>query len=189
MTSERLNAVVAWAMTTAMVAGAIESLVTNAPLWGSFVLFVVAVSSLPAVASRDWLAVVPWPLLAVAALAVVARALELHAEAAGYLAIAMLALVIVVELDVFTPVELSHRFAVVFAVLTTMALEALWVIAQFYSDVWLGTRFLTSQTELQEDIVLVTVVGSAVGALFYWYFARFGYAGAGGDASDLGGPP
>lgn len=189
MTSERTNAVIGWAMAVVMVAGAVESFLTDAPLWGSFVLVVVAVASLPAVTFRDWSAIVPWPLMTATAIAVVTRAVELYPETAGYLAIAMLALVIVVELDVFTPVELSRRFAVGFAVLTTLALEALWVIAQFSSDVWFGTRFLSSQTELQEDIVLVTVVGLAVGVLFYGYFARYGYPGADEKSRDVGWTP
>ncbi|RBI58433.1 hypothetical protein DMJ13_26790 [halophilic archaeon] len=176
--SERVNAVVGWAMIAIVALGAAESLLTTATLWGGLSLFIVAVASLPALTTRNWKEMVSWPVLSVAAVAVVARAIDVFSEIAGYVAIASLALVIVVEVDVFTPVELSNRFAVVFAVLTTMAIEALWIVAQFFSDTWLGTRFLRSQTELQEDIVIVTVVGFAVGGVFYWYFTRFEPVGA-----------
>lgn len=176
-TSERLNAIIGWILTGIMAVGAIKSALTNAFLWSGFSLLLVAVASVPALTNRNWAAMVPWPLLSVATVAVIARAADVYPETAGYLAIAALALVIVVELDVFTPVELGRRFAVGFGVLTTMAIEALWIIAQFYSDQWLGTDFLSSQTELQEDIVIVTAVGFAVGGLFYWYFTRFNPAG------------
>jgi hypothetical protein len=68
---------------------------------------------------------------------------------------------------------LSRRFAVVFATMTTMSLQAFWIIAQYYSDRWLGTAFLRTQLELQWDIVYVTAVGIGLGILAEWYFARF----------------
>ncbi len=163
---------------------AVESILTGDLLWGGFSLLLAAVASLPALTTRDWLAMVPWPLPFSAAVAVIARATELSTETAGYLGVATLALLVVVELDVFTSVELGRRFAVAFGVLTTMAVEALWIVAQFYSDRWLGTDFLTTQTELQEDIVIVTVVGFALGALFFWYFERVESAGAVERSSD-----
>jgi hypothetical protein len=184
--SERVNAIISWVMIALVALGAVESLLTGALLWGGFALFLAAVASIPALTTRDWLAMVPWPLLGGAAVAIVARALEIYPEIAGYLGIATLALIVVVELDVFTPVELEYRFAIVFGVLTTMALEALWIIAQFHSDQWFGTDFLTSQTALQWDIVTVTMVGFTVGGLFYWYVARFEPPGAVTRATDQG---
>jgi chromate transport protein ChrA len=80
--------------------------------------------------------------------------------------------VAVVEIDHFTDVKLTQRFAITFAVLTTMAIQALWVIAQYYSDAWFGTTFLLSQAELQWDFVIVTGVGILFGVLFGWYFER-----------------
>ncbi|WP_327051192.1 hypothetical protein [Halomicrococcus gelatinilyticus] len=184
VTSERLNAVVGWVSVAMVTLWAVESILTGDLLWGGFSLLLAAVASLPALTTRDWLAMVPWPLPFSAAVAVIARATELSTETAGYLGVATLALLVVVELDVFTSVELGRRFAVAFGVLTTMAVEALWIVAQFYSDRWLGTDFLTTQTELQEDIVIVTVVGFALGALFFWYFERVESAGAVERSSD-----
>ena len=166
----RDNAVLGWVMIGTVAVGAVESLLTSALLWAGFSLLVAAVTSVPALVTRNWRAVVPWPLPTVAAAAVVARAVGFYPEAAGFLAIAALSFVVVVEIDAFTPVELSRRFAVVFGVLTTMAVEALWVVAQYLSDALVGTTFLRTQTELQEDIVIVTVVGVAMGGLSYWYF-------------------
>lgn len=57
-----------------------------------------------------------------------------------------------------------------------MALEALWIIAQFCSDVLLETDFLRSQIELQRDVV-VTAVSFLMGGVFYWYLVRFGSVG------------
>jgi glucan phosphoethanolaminetransferase (alkaline phosphatase superfamily) len=158
--------------------GGAESFLSNAVVWGVFSLFAVAIASLPAITNRDWTALVSWPLLTTMAIAVTARALGLYSEIAGHLTIAMLALIAVVELTTFTTVELSRRFAIAFAVLTTMAVQALWIVVQFYSDRWLGTGFLSTQTELQRDILFVTLVGLVVGVVCERYFAWFKPIGA-----------
>lgn len=174
---ERVNAAIGWLLLGIVVVDGFRNVLRDAPLWGGFELLVVAVASVPALTTRDWTAMVPWPLLSVAAVAVVAGAVGVPFETTAYLAIATLALVAVVELETFTAVDLSRRFAVAFAVMSTMALQAHWTVAQFYSDRWLGTEYLHTQTELQRDFV-VTVVGLVLGALFQWYFVRFEPAGA-----------
>jgi len=179
--SERANVVLSWLLTAVVLVAAIESLLTAALLWAGFALLVVVVLSLPAVTFRDWAAIVPWPPLAVTTLAMGLRSSGLYPETAGYLAIASLALILVVELDMFTRVEMSYPFAVGFAMLLTMACQGGWTVAQYYSDRWTGTEFLRTQTELQWDMVVVTAVGLVVGGLFLWYFDRFGYLESSGE--------
>ncbi|SER44560.1 hypothetical protein [Natrinema salaciae] len=175
---ERMNAAIGWLLTGIVALDAIESVFTGVLLWGGFELVVVAVVSVPALMTRDWTAMISWPLLAVATIAVVASAAEFPSETTVYLAVGTLALIVVVELEAFGSVELSRRFSVGFAMLTTMALQALWTVAQFYSDQWLGTEYLRSQTELQWDFVAVTAIGLSLGVLFQWYAGRFEPAGA-----------
>lgn len=122
--------------------------------------------------TRDWTTMAPWPIISIATIAILARLMGLYPEAAGYIAMTTLALVIVVELDNFTSIQLSRPFAVGFAVLTTLAIEAIWIIVQFGADQWLGTDYLTTQTALQLDIVIVTVVSLVIGVVFYWYLMR-----------------
>lgn len=172
-----MNALLGWAVVGATTLGAATSVVADRPVWGVLATVLVAVAVAPAVAAREWTALVPWPLLAVAATAVTLGGVGVAAETAGVVTIATLALVATVELDCYTPVDLSRRFAVGFAVATAMALEAIWIVVQFVSDRWLGTAFLTTQTELQRDIVVVAVASLAIGGSFYWYFARFEPAG------------
>lgn len=180
----RVNAIIGWIVGGVVAIAAAVSFVTNAPIWGVFSLIFVAVIASPAMVAHDWTAMAPWPVLAVGAVAVAAGTGGLYPEAAGYVAIATLALVIVVELDNFTSIRLSRRFAVGLAVATTMALEAVWIIVRFYADQWLGTGYLSTQTELQADIVIVTVVGSVMGGLFYAYLAKVEPAGGVNDTSN-----
>jgi hypothetical protein len=169
---ERVNGLLGWAFTAVVAAAAIGHLVTGDLTWGGFWLLAVAVTVLPAVVAREWTVFVPWPLPLCAVGAVTLQGADLYPELAGYVAIATLALVAVVELDQFTEVEMSRRFTVVFAVMTTMSLKALWTVVQFVSDRWLGTEFIRSQTELQWDLVFVTVVALVMGSAFVWYFER-----------------
>lgn len=172
------NASVAWALTGLVAVAAVESALTNDLLWSALALVLVAVAVLPAVVTRDWRAMVSWPLLAVGAAAIGVRALGRYPEGAGYVALAAIALVAVVELNAFTSVEMTRRFSIAFAVLTTMALQGVWTVAQYASDLWLGTDFLTSQTELQVDIVLVTGVALAMGLCAEWYFTHVEHVGS-----------
>jgi hypothetical protein len=121
--------------------------------------------------------IVPWLLPFGAVVAVGLQTVERYPEVAGYIAVVTLALVAVIELDRFTRVDMSRRFTVAFAVMTTMALQAVWTVVQFASDRWLGSEYLGSQTELQIDIVAVTVVALVIGGFFVWYFDRFDHAG------------
>ena len=168
----RTNALIGWGAAVCVVAAAAMDLALSPSIWGVYALLVLVVVALPAVVTRDWTTMAHWPLLVVASAAVVARLGGLVPEAAGYAAIVTLALVAVVELDSFTPIELSRRFAVVLAVMLAMAIEAIWIVVQFVSDRWLGSNYLTTQTALQLDIVAVTVVSLAAGVVFYWYLVR-----------------
>lgn len=170
---ESTNARIGWVLTGAVAVTAVRSALAGDPLWGGFALLAVVVMGLPAASTGRWTVMVPWPLLATVAAAVIAGASGAYRETAGYVAVATLALVAVAELDAFTPVEMSRRFAVGFTALTTMAVQALWTVAQFYSDLWLGTEFLRSQAELQWDIVAATGVGVVLGGVFLWYFEWF----------------
>lgn len=55
----------------------------------------------------------------------------------------------------------------------TMAIESVWIVAQYFSDLWLDTTLLRSQTARQWDIVATTAVAITVGVLYHWYATRF----------------
>lgn len=173
-----MNAALGWLSVAIAAFATLRSASTGALLWAGFAGVLLVASVLPAAWTRNWRVLPPWPLLLVAAVAALVGSYGIAAEVAGYVVVAGLALLTAVEIDAFTGVEMSRRFAVAFAVLTTLAVQGLWVIAQYYSDLWLGTGFLASQRELQVDIVVVTVVGLAMGATFEWYFDRVEHVGA-----------
>lgn len=175
---ERANAIAGWVLLGVVALAAVESLLAGRYIWMAFEAGFVAVAALPALALRDWRVLVPWPLLAVGAGSLAAQSLGLHQELTTYTAVAAISLVAVAELDAYTDVEMRRRFAVAFAVLTTMAVQGVWTVLQYYADQWLGTNYIVSQADLQWDFVFVTLVAFVVGGAFELYFKRADGGGA-----------
>lgn len=170
---QRTNAALVWSFTGVLVALAVVAALSGSVVWAGLWVVVAALVAVPAAVTGDWTAVVPWPLPFCAAVAAVLRIVGVGQELVGYVAVAIVALVAVIEIDAFSSVEMSRRFTVFFAAMTTLAVQAWWTVVQYLSDWWFGTRFLRSQTELQWDIVAVTCVAVGMGGLFVWAFDRF----------------
>ncbi|WP_232745055.1 hypothetical protein [Halorubrum aethiopicum] len=172
----RTNAVIAWAMVAVLVGVFLESLLGFDLLSMALVAAITAVVIAPAVAARDPRVMLPWELLGLALLPVLVRALlggDLGVFAV-YLAIAALALVITVDLHMFTSLRVTHWFAIVLVVMTTMATAAAWTVLRWNADRRLGTDFLTTNEALMIEWLYVTLAGLAAGVLFDVYFRRRG---------------
>jgi len=178
----RRNAALSWVLTAVVALVAVGSALTGQYLWAAFTGVVLALAVVPPLAFRSPAVMLPWEVLALGALPVLARAfavVELTSRLSTYLAIAALALVLAVELDVFTAVRMTDWFAVLFVVVTTMATAGVWAVAQWLSDVYLGTAHLldgTPESEIEAavmwDFVAATAAGLLAGVLFELYFRR-----------------
>jgi hypothetical protein len=174
--SGRTNALVAWAMVAVLAGAFVESLLGVDLLPMALVAAIAAVVVAPAVAARDPRVMLPWEVLGLALLPILVRALlggELGTFAT-YLAIAAFALILTVELHMFTTLRVTHWFAVLFVVLTTMATAAAWTLLRWNADRLLGTEFLTTNEALMIEWIYVTLAGLAAGILFDAYFRRRG---------------
>jgi hypothetical protein len=185
----RLNAVLGWLFVAVLAVAAVAALLGDRPLWAGFTLALVALAVVPAVAFRRLDAMVPWEVLALASVPALGRLLVVGQTVGGvtltgrittYVAVAAAALIIAVELDVFTPVRMTHSFAVLFVVVATVATAGLWAEVRWLSDTLLGTRFLLDgrpehvvETRLMWDFVAATVAGVVAGVVFEYYFRRF----------------
>lgn len=176
--NETTNAVLVWGLLAVLLLAGSLSGLTNAAPWGVFTVTATVLVAFPAILTRDWQVMIPWPLALFVTIPVVVRTLGFSPELTGYVAISGLALVAVVEINSFTDVEMSRRIAVLFAALTTLAFQSWWIVGQYYSDQWFGTDFVQSQTELQWDLVAVTVVTLVMGGFFLWYFDRVEHVGS-----------
>lgn len=172
--SGRANAIVAWFMVAVLAAVLVESILDLDISWMLFVGASGAVVLLPPVANRSWRSMLPWELLALALLPILVRGLlgGSVGTAATYLSVAALALLITVELQMFTTLEVTHWFAVAFVVLTTFASVAGWTMVRWAADLFLGTAYLGTNEELMTEWLWVAVAGLVAGVLFDAYFRR-----------------
>jgi hypothetical protein len=150
--------------------------------WALFVSAVLGICLIPPVAYWNPEVMLPWEVVAMAALPTFGRAIatfNLTSDLNMYLSVAALALIIVVELDLFTPVTLTLGFAIVFVVLTTLAAAGVWAVIRWQLDMWLGTEFLLESGVAEavvHDELMVEFVYSAIGgvlaAVIFEFYVR-----------------
>lgn len=182
--SGRGNALLAWPLVAVLALTLAESVLDFDRLWALFVAVTGAIVLVPPVAHRDWRVMLPWEVLVLALAPILVRGLfggELGTFA-YYLSVAGLALVVTVELHMFTTMRMTHWFAVVFVVMTTLASAGAWAVARWSADRLLGTEFLSDPTTsadaanaaLMTEFLWVALAGLAAGVLFDAYFKRRG---------------
>ncbi len=180
--SSRVNAIIAWFLVGALGMVLLESVVDLDWLWIMFVMVTAAVVLLPPVSHREWRVMLPWEVLVVALLPILVRALfggELGTFG-YYFSVAGLALLITVELHMFTSLRVTHWFAVLFVVLTTLASGAAWAVVRWNMDRLVGTEFIlkpgvsqdTANATLMVEFGWITLAGLAAGITFDAYFRR-----------------
>lgn len=180
--SGRANAILSWLLVGLFVLVLLESLIDWDRQWIVFTSALIAIVVIPPASQRSPMVMLPWELLAIASVPVVARTLELSQltnDFATYLAIAAVALIVVTELHVLARVEVTHWFAVVLVVLTTLAVAAAWAIVRWLMDRYLDTEFIPhpeDQDLANEALMIefgwVLLAGIAAGVLFDLYFRR-----------------
>ncbi|MDZ7746350.1 MAG: hypothetical protein U5K28_07490 [Halobacteriales archaeon] len=186
----RTNAYLAWTVVVFTFLVAVANALTVAPLWAGFALVVCLLGLVVPFVYRDPMAMLPWELLLLAALPLLARVIAslaaFRADIVTYVAVATVALLIAVELHLLTTVEMSYRFAVGFVVITTMAAAGIWALVRYGSDAYLGTQLLlppggpnASEAALSEvehklmvEFVASFIAGIGAGVLFEGYFRR-----------------
>lgn len=178
-----LNSVLSWAVVVFVAGVAVESVLTADYVWAVFATTVLVLALIPPLGYRDHDAMLPWEVLALCVLPLLGGALSatvLTTQLATYLSVAGIALVVAVELDVFTTVRMTEWFAVLFVVITTMAAAGVWAVLRWGADIWLNTTFLLEpgvpEHEIEEavmwEFVYSTAAGLFAGAIFELYFRR-----------------
>lgn len=170
----RVNAILAWVLVGVLGLVFVESALDLDLQWLVFVLAAAAIVLLPPAAYGDWRVMLPWELLVLALLPILVRGAfgGTVGTFASYLAVAALALVVTVELHMFTSLRMTHWFAVVFVVLTTLATVAAWTILRWNLDHTFDTTYLSTNEALMAEWLSVTLAGVAAGLLFDSYFRR-----------------
>lgn len=182
------NTVLGWTIIATLILVVFENFLDGDLLWAGFTALAAGLSVLPPVLSRERAMVVPWQILLVLLLPIGSHSLATNpflTQVTTYLSVVALALVLTIEIHLFTPVKLTVGVALVFGVLATMAVAGLWAIAQWISDLYLGTRFIQGELDLQWELVAATLTGLLGAVLFFIYFKfQDGYGFEAADRSD-----
>ena len=178
-----LNAALAWVLVLVVAATAGVAVLRGHLLWSAFAFTVLVVSLLPPLARRSPRVMLPWEILLLAGLPVLGRSvlpLPTFGLSTTYLSVAALALIVAVELDLFTTVRMSSGFAVLFVTVTTIAVAGVWAVVRWLADLYLGTELLlvagvsehAIERALMIEFVVATGIGVLAGVVFEFYVRR-----------------
>lgn len=184
LADSRTNALIGWLLMLFLAAIVTESVVGGDRAWAVFVGSVLVLCILPPLLFRDPEAMLPWEVITLAALPTFGRAIatfDLTSDLYLYLSVAALALIVAVELDLFTAVELTVGFAITFVALGTIATAGAWAVLRWSMDLLLGTTFLLEpgveeqviHDELMIEFLYSAAAGLIAGVIFELYFRRW----------------
>lgn len=106
----KVNMYLSWTLILPVLAVFVESILTFDVVWIGFSGLILSILVLPAAVHRDFRVMVPWELVLIGSIPVLVRTLNISIlanQVATYTAMAALALIIAVELNVFTEVTFS----------------------------------------------------------------------------------
>lgn len=184
LADQRTNALLGWLLVAFLGLVAAESAITgDSSQWALFVVGVLVLCLVVPVSFHDPMVMLPWEVIALAALPTFGRAVATFGPAQEftlYVSVAALALVVAVELDLFTAVRMTVGFAVTFVVFATLAAAGLWALVRWALDLSLETNTLlvdgvsddTIHDELMIEFLYSAVAGLGAGVLFEGYFRR-----------------
>ena len=173
---DRWNAALCWGLL------GVVFLVVGFDLWrGGYVVAVLGIAVAaavlaPSIALRAPRVMIPWEVVFVATAALVARVVfpwQPVEFLGAYLVIAAIALVIAVEIHVYTRVEMNRPFTTVFVAMVTMTAATAWTLGRWTLDLTAGTTFIPSNDALMWELIAATTAGVGAGILFDRYFRRY----------------
>ncbi|MGQ3720311.1 hypothetical protein [Natrialba aegyptia] len=173
----RTNAIASWLLVIAIAGIGLSELLLGEVLWTTFAATLLVLALLPSIAFRSPLVMLPWEVLLLAALPMLGMALDatgLTGHFASYLSVAAIALVLAVELQMFTTVRMTPGFAVIFVIVSTLSAAALWALLRWSIGGLLDTPFTGTHDEIMWEFVYSAVAGLGSGIVFEVYFRRLG---------------
>jgi hypothetical protein len=160
------NGPLVWLCVVSLAVVAVATTLTGSFLWAGFTLVSLGIVLVPAFLTRDPTMMPAWGVVALLTVALAGRLVGPFRPTYVYVALAALALLVAVEIDAYSTAVFTPWFAVLFVTFATLAAAGLWGVAQYVSDLALGTEYLTTRTDLMWDLVVATVVGVGAGAVF-----------------------
>lgn len=172
----RVNAILSWVLIGVIGISVLTEFALGEYTSAVFGLVVGAVAVLPAVRFRNPRIMLPWEVIALAALPVLGRLiaeLPVTEALATYLAVAALALMIAVELHAFTTIQMTLTFAIVSVIVFTTAAAGAWAVLRYGASLLLGTPLDVTNEELMIEFIYSIVAGGLAALVFEFYVRRY----------------
>lgn len=145
-----------------------------------FSLAAIAIVVIPSVVTRDATMMPPWHFLFLICLPTLWEVFSIFPFSIGIvpsLSLATLGLLLMVEVQLLTTLQLTPWFTVLLTSLFTLAMAAVLNIARWTADVLFGTTFLLDgrtqdaiNTAVMIEFIAATIAGVLAGVIFYFYF-------------------
>lgn len=162
----RANAILAWILLAGLSVSVAGNFVGDELLWALFGTATILIALVPPLLAKNPTVMVSWKVLLLSVLPALTHVLNVFIPLLGYVSIAALGLLIVSEIDQFTSARLPNWLAAALVVMATMTVASFWVSVRFFSNLWLGTSFVTSVEALMWGLIAATAIGVGFGILF-----------------------
>ena len=168
------NAAVSWLLTGVLVLTAVDSILAFVLFEAMLATVAAVVAIVPPSLARSWRRTLPWPFLLLASIPVVLRTVQpsFFGLVVGGVGIAALGMLVVVTLQLTTPVRMTPAFAIGSVVLATLSFAGFWAVGSAAAATYLGATFLETNDELMRVFTAAAIGGLVGGGLFRWFFRR-----------------
>ncbi|WMW26380.1 hypothetical protein RE474_06645 [Methanolobus sediminis] len=179
-----LNAFVGWTMILLLALLGIGNFIYGRFMWTILIAFVISIIITPAIRMRKLSVMPSWYFIFLVILPIVGSSTAWYFFSTSipfYVSVATIALLLAAEINWFTSVKMTYKFAILLVIVTTLAISGLWHLIEWLLDIYLGTSYLLSglspdaiNDAVMQQFIYATIAGVAAGVLFGWYFMSAG---------------
>ena len=175
-----LNAFVGWTMVLFLALLGMGNFIYGRFIWTILIAFVISIIIIPAIRMHKLSVMPSWYFVFLTILPIVGSSTAWYFFSTSipfYFSVATIALLVAAEINWFTSVKMTDKFAILLVVVTTLAISGLWHLIEWLLDIYLGTSYLLSglspdaiNDAVMYQFIYAMVSGVAAGTLFGWYF-------------------
>jgi hypothetical protein len=175
-----INAFIGWTMILLLTLLGIGNFIYGRFMWTILIAFVIGIIITPAIRMRKLSVMPSWYFIFLVILPIVGSSTAWYFFSTSipfYVSIATIALLMAAEINWFTSVKMTYRFAILLVIATTLAISGLWHLIEWLLDIYFGTSYLPGglspdaiNDTVMHQFIYATIAGVAAGTLFGWYF-------------------
>ncbi|MDI3486444.1 MAG: hypothetical protein PWQ50_1664 [Methanolobus sp.] len=175
-----LNAFAGWTMVLFLTLLGIGNFIYGRFMWTILIAFVIGIIIIPAIRMRKLSVMPSWYFIFLAILPIIGSSTAWYFFSTSipfYISVATISLLVAAEINWFTSVKMTYKFAILLVIVTTLAISGLWHLVEWLLDIYFGTSYLLGgispdaiNDAVMYQFIYATIAGVAAGALFGWHF-------------------